>query len=73
MANCLSYLTSQEALADYISIISEFRRNGGAESSPFIAFGGSYGGMLAAWMRLVYPSSVDGGAVIIDFAWRQSV
>jgi lysosomal Pro-X carboxypeptidase len=59
----MAYLSSQEALADYLSIIGYLRRERGAENSPIVAFGGSYGGMLAAWMRMLYPSAVDGGNI----------
>lgn len=60
LPSCMSYLSSQEALADYIAVINYLRRERGAASSPVVAFGGSYGGMLASWMRILYPSSVDG-------------
>lgn len=61
MDNCLAYLSSEEALADYASLVNRIRQEMGGKDSPVIAFGGSYGGMLASWMRIMYPSAVDGG------------
>jgi lysosomal Pro-X carboxypeptidase len=63
MEQCMSYLSSEEALADYASLSNRMRREWGAAGSAVIAFGGSYGGMLAAWMRILYPSAVDGGVL----------
>ena len=55
------YLTSWQALADYASVIHHVKSSiPGAENSPVIAFGGSYGGMLSAWMRIKYPHLIDG-------------
>ncbi|KAF5198137.1 Lysosomal pro-x carboxypeptidase [Thalictrum thalictroides] len=54
-ADSLSYLTAEQALADYAVFITDLKRNLSAEASPVVLFGGSYGGMLAAWMRLKYP------------------
>jgi len=54
----INYLA--QAIADYAALCNRLRKSG-YKDSPIIAFGGSYGGMLAAWLRILHPSSVDGG------------
>ena len=68
--NCLGYCSSQQALADYAVLVPELREKLGVkESSSTIAFGGSYGGMLTAWMRIKYPNIIDGGIAASAPIW----
>lgn len=55
------YLTAEQALADYVLLINQLKANYSCfASSPVIAFGGSYGGMLSAWIRQKYPNQIAG-------------
>jgi pimeloyl-ACP methyl ester carboxylesterase len=57
-----SFLSIEQALADYATLIYHVKRKYGAEDSAVIGFGGSYGGMLAAWLRKKYPNALQVGA-----------
>ncbi|KAI5722701.1 hypothetical protein M8J76_012307 [Diaphorina citri] len=60
------YLTVAQTLADFVDVIqsledaSRLRIGAAFKPHPVIAFGGSYGGMLAFWLRLKYPHIVQG-------------
>ncbi|XP_065184576.1 dipeptidyl peptidase 2-like [Sycon ciliatum] len=55
------FLTVEQAIADYAVIISRLKTSLGNPKRKVIAFGGSYGGVLTAFMRFKYPNIVDGG------------
>jgi lysosomal Pro-X carboxypeptidase len=61
--NCMGYLTTEEAMADAAAFLSPMRagliKSLGAVG-PVVGFGGSYGGMMAAWFRLQYPHLIEG-------------
>ncbi|KAL1493398.1 hypothetical protein ABEB36_011459 [Hypothenemus hampei] len=70
----LGYLSAQQALADYVYLINDLQKQYGKNVDiiklPVIAFGGSYGGMLAAWIRIKYPYAVTGAIASSAPIWQ---
>lgn len=56
----IGLLSIQQTLADYAFLITQVKSDFGADNCTVIAFGGSYGGMLAAYMRFKYPNIISG-------------
>lgn len=56
----LVYLSSEQALADLASFITAMNEKYQLDASKWIAFGGSYPGSLAAWLREKYGHLVHG-------------
>ncbi|CAG9317715.1 unnamed protein product [Blepharisma stoltei] len=54
----LKYLSPHQALGDYAYLLQNLKIM--YYDAPVIAWGGSYGGMLAAWFRMKYPNLVVG-------------
>jgi len=62
-ATYLKYLNVEQVFLDYIDLIKSVKVNGSYDNfngtsltTPVYSFGGSYGGMLAAWLRMKYPT-----------------
>jgi len=54
------YLTSEQALSDFVDLLSEYRNDNNFPERKIIAFGGSYGGMLSSWARMKFPHIFSG-------------
>ena len=73
----LRFLSSEQALMDYATLVHHLKVEYDFQpSDAVIAFGGSYGGMLASWARFRYPHVWDGAiaasAPILPFEGLES-
>ena len=80
MPSCMAYSSSVQAIADYARLIrnvlwrtdtTTMSKSNHAQPHrrPVICFGGSYGGMLSAWIRMQYPQGVTGSIAASAPIW----
>ncbi len=55
----LAYLSVDQALADLAAFTAAMKTEHNVTDASWIAFGGSYPGSLAAWLRVRYPHLID--------------
>lgn len=57
----LRYLAVTQVFEDYVALLEKLKADDATlKNKAVIAFGGSYGGMLSAWMRMKYPHQIQG-------------
>ena len=64
----LKYLSVEQVMMDYVTLLEKIKSEGGYDKNtehinprtPIYVFGGSYGGMLASWLRMKYPTTFHG-------------
>mmetsp|Transcript_155910 Transcript_155910/g.499861 ORF Transcript_155910/g.499861 Transcript_155910/m.499861 type:complete len:491 (-) Transcript_155910:222-1694(-) len=60
-AEHLTYLTTSQVVEDYVELLAHLKATmPGAANCPVVAFGGSYGGTLAALLRASHPAAITG-------------
>jgi len=64
------FLSVEQALADFAALVSHIKHELlESPDSAVVGFGGSYGGMLASWMRFKYPHIIDGAIAASAPIW----
>lgn len=57
----LPYLSVKQVMMDYVTLVNQLKDDDPTlANKATILFGGSYGGMLSAWMRMKYPMHFQG-------------
>lgn len=57
----LRFLNIEQVMLDYVDLLNFLKANTtDLQNRATILFGGSYGGMLASWMRMKYPQHFQG-------------
>lgn len=51
------YLTVEQTMMDFVELVKFVRTEYSVEDKACVVFGGSYGGMLAAWLRMKHPQT----------------